>query len=155
VARDLTDRIRNLVGADSPRVERARRVADTVRAVTGHRWVGVYAVEDDEVVNLAWSGPGPPAHPRFAFGSGLTGAAIEARATIVSNDVATDSRYLRTLDTTGSEIIVPVIADDRVVGTLDVESARTGAFGEQDRRMLERIAAELLPLYRGRRAPAD
>jgi L-methionine (R)-S-oxide reductase len=155
VARDLTDRIRDLVGADSPRIERARRVADAVRAGTGHRWVGVYAVEEDEVTNLAWSGPGPPAHPRFAVGSGLTGAAIEARATIVSNDVATDSRYLRTLDTTGSEIIVPVVADDRVVGTLDVESARTGAFGEQDRRTLERIAAELLPLYRGRRAPAD
>lgn len=117
--------------------------------------MGVYAVEDDEVVNLAWSGPGPPAHPRFAIGSGLTGAAIEARATIVSNDVANDSRYLPTLNTTGSEIIVPVIADDRVVGTLDVESVRTGAFGEEDRSALERIAAELLPLYRGRGAPAD
>jgi L-methionine (R)-S-oxide reductase len=147
VARDVTDRIRDLVGADSPRVERARRVADAVRAVTGHRWVGVYAVRDDEVVNLAWSGPGPPAHPRFAIGSGLTGAAIEARATIVSNDVANDSRYLRTLDTTGSEIIVPVIAGDRVVGTLDVESARTGAFGEEDRRALERVAAELPSLF--------
>jgi L-methionine (R)-S-oxide reductase len=147
VARDVTDRIRDLVGADSPRVERARRVADVVRAVTGHRWVGVYAVRDDEVVNLAWSGPGPPAHPRFAIGSGLTGAAIEARATIVSSDVANDSRYLRTLDTTGSEIIVPVIAGDRVVGTLDVESARTGAFGEEDRRALERVAAELPSLF--------
>jgi putative methionine-R-sulfoxide reductase with GAF domain len=104
-------------------------------------------VRDDEVVNLAWSGPGPPAHPRFAIGSGLTGAAIEARATIVSSDVANDSRYLRTLDTTGSEIIVPVIAGDRVVGTLDVESARTGAFGEEDRRALERVAAELPSLF--------
>jgi L-methionine (R)-S-oxide reductase len=147
VARDVTDRIRDLVGADSPRVERARRVADAVRAVTGHRWVGVYAVRDDEVVNLAWSGPGPPAHPSFAIGSGLTGAAIEARATIVSNDVANDSRYLRTLDTTGSEIIVPVIAGDRVVGTLDVESARTGAFGKEDRRALEQVAAELPSLF--------
>jgi putative methionine-R-sulfoxide reductase with GAF domain len=155
VPSELTDRIRDLIGTDSPRSVTAQRVADAVRAATGHRWVGVYAVEDDEVVNLAWSGPGPPAHPRFAIGSGLTGAAIEARASIVSNDVATDSRYLRTLDTTGSEIIVPVIADDRVVGTLDVESARTGTFREQDRRTLERIAAELLPLYRGRRAPAD
>jgi L-methionine (R)-S-oxide reductase len=123
VSRDLTDRIRDLAGADAPRVERAPRVADAVRAGTGHPWVGVYAVEDDEVVNLAWSGPGPPAHRRFAIGSGLTGAPIEERATIVSNDVATDSRYLRTLDTTGSEIIVPVIAGDRVVGTLDVERA--------------------------------
>jgi L-methionine (R)-S-oxide reductase len=147
VARDLIDRIRDLVGVEAPRIERARRVAHAVRAGTGQRWVGIYAVEDHEVVNLAWSGPGPPAHRRFAIGSGLTGAAIEARATIVSNDVANDSRYLPTLDTTGSEIIVPVIADDRVVGTLDVESVGTGAFGEEDRRALERVAAELPPLF--------
>jgi L-methionine (R)-S-oxide reductase len=147
VARDVIDRIRGFVDSDAPRVERAQRVADAVRATTGQRWVGVYAVDGDEVINVAWSGPGPPAHPRFSVRSGLTGAAIEARSTIVSNDVAGDPRYLRTLETTGSEIIVPVIVDARVVGTLDVESARTGAFSEEDRRVLERIAAELPPLY--------
>ena len=147
MGRDLVDRVRDLVGADAPPVERARRVADAVRAGTGQRWVGIYAVEHEEVVNLAWSGPGPPAHPRFPIGSGLTGAAIEKRATILSNDVANDSRYLTTSDTTGSEIIVPVLADDRVVGTLDVESVRTGAFGEEDRRAFQRVAAELLPLF--------
>jgi L-methionine (R)-S-oxide reductase len=147
VACDLIDRIRGFVGSDAPRAERAQQVADAVRAATGQRWVGVYAVEGGEVVNMAWSGPGPPAHPRFSVRSGLTGAAIEGRSTIVSNDVAADPRYLRTLETTGSEIIVPVIADARVVGTLDVESARTGAFSEDDRGALERIAAELPPLY--------
>jgi L-methionine (R)-S-oxide reductase len=135
------------VRGDSPRELRGQAVADTVRAATGQRWVGVYAVEAHEVVNLAWSGPGPPAHTRFPIGAGLTGAAIEARATVVSNDVANDSRYLIALETTGSEIIVPVLAGDRVVGTLDVESDRTGAFGDEDRAELERIAAELPPLY--------
>jgi L-methionine (R)-S-oxide reductase len=147
VARDVIDRIRGFVDSDAPRVVRAQQVADAVRAATGQRWVGVYAVDGDEVVNVAWSGLGPPAHPRFSVRSGLTGAAIEARSTIVSNDVAGDPRYLRTLETTGSEIIVPVLADARVVGTLDVESACIGAFSEEDRRVLERIAAELPPLY--------
>jgi L-methionine (R)-S-oxide reductase len=135
------------VRSDSPRHVRAQRVADAVRSATGHRWVGVYAVEAHEVVNLAWSGPGPPAHPRFNVGAGLTGAAIEARGTVVSNDVANDPRYLTALATTGSEIIVPILAEDRVVGTLDVESDRTGAFGDEDRAALERVAAELPPLY--------
>lgn len=118
-----------------------------MRTATGHRWVGVYAVEDEHVVNLAWSGPGPPAHPRFPIGAGLTGAAIEERQTVVSNDVANDPRYLTALETTGSEMIVPVLAGDRVVGTLDVESDRTGAFAADDRAKLERVARELLPLY--------
>jgi L-methionine (R)-S-oxide reductase len=143
----LAGRIREVVRSDSPRPARARSVADAVREATGRRWVGVYAVEGDEVVNLAWSGPGPPAHPHFPVGAGLSGAAIETRATVVSNDVANDPRYLTALATTGSEIIVPVLADDRVVGTLDVESDRAGAFGDEDRAELERIAAELAPLY--------
>jgi GAF domain-containing protein len=107
----------------------------------------VYAVEGDHVVNLAWSGPGPPAHLRFPIGAGLTGAAIEERQTVVSNDVANDPRYLTALDTTGSEMIVPVLAGGRVVGTLDVESDRTGAFADEDRAELERVARELLALY--------
>jgi L-methionine (R)-S-oxide reductase len=144
---NLADRVHELVQSDSPRAARAQAVADAVRAATGQRWVGVYAVEDDQVVNLAWSGPGPPAHPRFPVGAGLTGAAIEARATVVSNDVANDPRYLTALETTASEMIVPVVERDRVVGTLDVESDRTGAFGDEDRAELERIAAELPPLY--------
>jgi L-methionine (R)-S-oxide reductase len=148
MASDLTDRIRDLIGTDSSRSVRAQGVADAVRAATGHRWVGVYAVEDDHVVNLAWSGPGPPAHPRFQIGAGLTGAAIEERHTIISNDVANDSRYLTALETTGSEMIVPVLAGGRVLGTLDVESDRAGAFSDEDRAELERVAHELLPLYR-------
>jgi L-methionine (R)-S-oxide reductase len=145
---NLADRIRELVQREDPRSVRAQGVADAVRAATAHRWVGIYAVERDQVVNLAWSGPGPPAHPRFPLGAGLTGAAIEGRAAIVSNDVENDPRYLTTLETTGSEMIVPVVAGDRVVGTLDVESDRTGAFGNEERRELERVAQELLPLYR-------
>jgi L-methionine (R)-S-oxide reductase len=143
----LADRVREVVQRGEPPSARAQRVADVVREATGHRWVGVYAVEEDQVVNLAWSGPGPPAHPRFPLGAGLTGAAIHERATVVSNDVANDPRYLTALETTGSEMVVPVLASDRVVGTLDVESDRIGAFGDEDRAALERIAAELQPLY--------
>lgn len=50
---------------------------------------------------------------------------------------------------TRSEIIVPVLDPDdgRVIGTLDVESQRRGAFGPGDQRALERAAAVLLPLW--------
>jgi L-methionine (R)-S-oxide reductase len=143
----LADRVREVVQRGEAPSARAQRVADVVREATGHRWVGVYAVEEDEVVNLAWSGPGPPAHPRFPLGAGLTGAVIHERATVVSNDVANDPRYLTALETTGSEMVVPILVSDRVVGTLDVESDRIGAFGDEDRAALERIAAELQPLY--------
>ena len=107
----------------------------------------MYEVTPTEVVNLAWSGPAPPAYPRFPADQGLTAAAISTRATVLSNDVARDPRYLTALASTGSELIAPVIVGDRVVGTLDVDEA-TGAFSSDDRRLLELVAGELGPLYR-------
>jgi L-methionine (R)-S-oxide reductase len=144
---ELPKAVRVAVDLPLGREERSRRVADLVRSATGRRWVGVYEVTPTEVVNLAWSGPAPPAHPRFSVERGLTGAAISTRETVVSNDVARDPRYLTALATTGSELIVPVIVGDRIVGTLDVEDESTDAFGADDQRLFERVAAEMRPLY--------
>ncbi len=147
VSDDLLEAVRAAAALPLARDERSQRIADLVRAATGRRWVGVYEVTPTEVVNLAWSGPSPPAHSRFPAVRGLTGAAIRARETVVSNDVARDRRYLTALASTGSELIVPVTVGEHVVGTLDVEDERTDAFGDDDRRLFERIAGELGPLY--------
>jgi hypothetical protein len=44
-------------------------------------------------------------------------------------------------------LIAPVIVGDRVVGTLDVEDERTDALSDGDRRLFERVAGEMRPLY--------
>jgi L-methionine (R)-S-oxide reductase len=144
---ELHEAVRAAAEPRLPRDERAQRIADLVRAATRRRWVGVYEVTAAEVVNLAWSGPAPPAHPRFPAERGLTGAAISARETVVSNDVAHDPRYFTALVSTGSEMIVPVIVDDRVVETLDVEDESVDAFDDDDRLLFERVAGEMGPLY--------
>jgi putative methionine-R-sulfoxide reductase with GAF domain len=66
---------------------------------------------------------------------------------VLSNDVANDPRYLTALESTGSELIVPVLVEGRVVGTLDVEDERTAAFDEGDRATFEELAAALTALY--------
>jgi len=128
--------------------ERAERIADLVRIRTLRRWVGIYRVDDDEVTNLAWSGPTPPAYMRFPADRGLTSGAIWSGNTIVSNDVRNDPLYLTALESTGSELIVPVFVDERVVGTLDVEDAQTCAFDDTDRILFEAVAAALTGLFR-------
>lgn len=147
IANELREAVRVAAELRLPRDERAQRIADLIRTSTDRRWVGIYEVTPTEVVNLAWSGPAPPAHPRFPSERGLTGAAIRARETVVSNDVARDPRYLTALASTGSELIVPVKVGDEVVGTLDVEDEGTDAFSDDDRRLFERLAGELVSLY--------
>lgn len=65
----------------------------------------------------------------------------------MSNDVAHDSRYLTNMESTGSELIAPVVANVVVVGTLDIESDRTGAFTDTDVELARRLAAALEALW--------
>lgn len=127
--------------------ERAAGAAHLIRERTGHRWVGIYRVTDTDVRNLAWSGPAGPAYPNFPIEQGLTGAAIRSAASVLSNDVANDPRYLTNQTTTGSELIVPILADGQVVGTLDVEDATTNAFDENGQVRFEEIATALVELF--------
>jgi len=138
--------VAQLVSAPAAVNRRAHRAAELIRAATGRRWVGIYAVREHQVENLAWSGVGPPAHPVFALDEGLTATAIATGRTVVSNNVAADPRYLTNQAATGSELIVPILSE-WVLGTLDVEDASIDAFDGKDQRVFEQIATALIPLY--------
>jgi putative methionine-R-sulfoxide reductase with GAF domain len=83
---------------------RAEQIADTIRATGPHRWVGIYEVDAcvGQVSNLAWSGPGAPAHPVFPITRRLTGRAVAERRTVNVGDVAQDADYLTALGDTRS-----------------------------------------------------
>lgn len=145
----MARQIAEILGGTADRTTKASHAAQAIRAAGGYRWVGIYDVTDQLVANLAWSGPGPPAHPVFPPTQGLTSTAITTRATVLVGDITADERYLQALSDTRSEIIVPVLdpGNGRVIGTLDVESQRRAAFGPADQRALEGAAAALLPLW--------
>jgi putative methionine-R-sulfoxide reductase with GAF domain len=128
---------------------RAQRAAEIVRAARNYRWVGVYEVDDDRITILGHSGPTAPAFPSFEAFEGLSGEAVRTRAPVVSNDVSRDSRYRTTFESTGSETVVPILGAESgiVIGTLDVESERIGAFGRADEEFLEACAMALMPLF--------
>jgi putative methionine-R-sulfoxide reductase with GAF domain len=144
---DLVERVAHVSGGPGSRAHRALLAADLIRRETGHRWVGIYSVARGTVVLQAWSGPAAPAYPEFPADRGLTGAAIAARDVVVSNDVAADPRYLTNSETTGSELIAPVLAATRVIGAVDLESDRTGAFSEADVDLARRLATAVASLW--------
>jgi L-methionine (R)-S-oxide reductase len=78
---------------------------------------------------------------------GLSGAAVATRKPVVVQDVTADPRYLTAFGSTCAEAIFPVAIDGRVVGTIDVESDRTNAFGTQDVEFLKTCTLILSPLW--------
>lgn len=110
--------------------------------VPDYTWVGVYLLEGDELVLGPFLGK-PSPHTRIALGSGICGAAATEKDTIIVDDVNADPRYLACSIETQSEIVVPIMRGDRVLGEIDIDSDRRAAFGERDRALLERVAAAL------------
>lgn len=78
---------------------------------------------------------------RLPSGAGITGWVARTGAPLLVDDVATDARYYRFDDRTRSELAVPLIAEGKVLGVFNVESARPAAFGPRDLHMLTTLAS--------------
>ena len=145
----LLEEVSRELNGGGGRERKAAGVARAIRRAGTYRWVGLYEVTEDEIVNLAFDGLGVPAHPRLPVTQGLSGAAVASGETVMVGDVSKDPRYLTAFGSTRSEIIVPVVdrAGRKVVGTIDVESERVDAFSEVDRAALERCASAVAELF--------
>jgi putative methionine-R-sulfoxide reductase with GAF domain len=142
-ALEAVDRIINL-GGDADDV--LRQVVSVLHDRFDHySWVGIYLVEDDELVLGPWEGPQATEHVRIPVGQGICGAAAASGRTEVVDDVNADPRYLACFPSTRSEIVVPISYEGRVVAEIDIDSDTPAAFGENDRRFLERVALLISP----------
>jgi GAF domain-containing protein len=141
--------LRTVVDSADNRESKARRIAELIRVAGEYRWVGIYDVTSDEIAAMAWSGVGAPSFPRFPITQGLNGAAVRAGSAVIVGDVTRDARYLTTLGTTRSEMVVPVKnALGAVIGTIDVESEIVDRFTEVDRQFIESCANQIVSLWR-------
>ena len=115
--------------------------------VADYTWVGIYLLYGNELVLGPFLGRLSP-HARIPLGRGICGAAAAEKATIIVDDVNTDPRYLACSVDTRSEIVVPIMTDEEVLGEIDIDSDRPAAFGSADRELLEQVAAVLAPRVR-------
>jgi phosphoserine phosphatase RsbU/P len=77
------------------------------------------------------------------LGKGLTGAAAESREVVRVHDTAKDPRYIASHSDIRSEVAVPLIVQDRVVGVMDLESDRVGYFSDDHVRTLALLAPQV------------
>jgi len=107
-----------------------------------YNWVGFYMLDpgDENVLVLGPFHGAPTEHVRIPVHQGICGAAVAQGETVVVADVAADPRYLACSIETKSEIVVPIRANGKVVGEIDIDSHTLNAFGADDRRFLEECA---------------
>jgi sigma-B regulation protein RsbU (phosphoserine phosphatase) len=76
-------------------------------------------------------------------GRGLVGAAAQSKKPVLAPDVARDPRYIKANPETRSELCVPLIYKDEVIGVLDLEHTRRGYFTEEHLRTVSTLAAQV------------
>jgi GAF domain-containing protein len=105
-------------------------------------WVGFYLVDGSELV----LGPfqGLPACVRIPFGRGVCGTAISERKTIRVEDVNQFPGHIACDAASQSEIVIPLIKNDTLIGVLDIDSPELNRFDEIDETELNDFVQLLL-----------
>ena len=106
-------------------------------------WVGIYLVKGKMLELAAYDGESETEHVRIPIGQGICGSAAKEGRTILVPDVNKDPRYLACFTSTRSEIVVPILGKDTVLGEIDIDSDRLSAFDVEDQRILEAVARNL------------
>ena len=93
-------------------------------------WVGFYLLKNSELV----LGPfqGKPACVRIGLGSGVCGTAAKRRETIMVDNVHDFPDHIACDSASNSEIVVPLVAGEQLIGVLDLDSPSLSRFDEED-----------------------
>jgi GAF domain-containing protein len=132
--------IRVLIGIDDD-VAAMATMSSMIHHAFGYLWTGFYRVVSPDLLRI---GPyqGTVGCLEIQFGRGVCGTAAAEQRSVVVPDVRRFPGHIACDDRARSEIVVPVY--DRagaLIAVLDVDSARTSTFTEQDREGLENIVS--------------
>ena len=105
-----------------------------------YSWIGIYIVENNDLILGPWRGKQATEHTRIPIGKGICGSAAATGKTEIISDVNSDNRYLACFVSTKSEIVVPIKKDGNVLGEIDIDSDVKDAFTIEDKEFLEKIA---------------
>jgi len=128
-------------GERDPWANAANAAALVFEALPDLNWAGFYFMRGGELV----VGPfqGRVACVRIPIGHGVCGVAAERRATVIVPDVHEFPGHIACDTASNSEIVVPLLAGERLIGVLDLDSPRLGRFTAADAPLLEALARKL------------
>jgi sigma-B regulation protein RsbU (phosphoserine phosphatase) len=122
------------------------RVAEVVKRVIDYEMFGILLVDESRgelVLRKAVSYGAQKEKTRIKLGEGLCGAAAVTKQAIRVGDVTQDPRYLALIPETRSELVVPLVHKDRVVGVFDLESPALDRFTDEHVKVLTPLASQV------------
>jgi len=124
-----------------------RRVAELVRKVIDYQIFAILLLnEKTQELHMRFQIGYPREiadRMRIKVGEGVTGLAAQRREAMLVNDVTSESRYIGAVPSVRSELAVPLIIKNRVIGVINIESEQPDYFQEEHKRLLTLIASRM------------
>ena len=121
------------------------RIAQLMRRVIDYRTFGIWLLDEsgsELEIKLAVQYGEKVQVPRVPVGEGLVGYAALHKEPVLVPDVAEDPRYINVVADVRSELAIPMLLKDRVIGVLDLESPELDAFTKRDVEILTLLASQ-------------
>jgi GAF domain-containing protein len=137
---DLLSAIDGLLDGETDAIANAANIAASIyEHVPDLNWAGFYFLKGSTLV----LGPfqGRPACVRIPMGAGVCGTAASSRDTVVVEDVHAFPGHIACDAASNSEIVVPLLRGETVIGVLDIDSPRHARFGAREKAAFEAVAA--------------
>ncbi|MFN6964871.1 MAG: PP2C family protein-serine/threonine phosphatase [Pyrinomonadaceae bacterium] len=127
-------------------------VMDTLGSLIHYDAAGIYLIERDDdhdqhvfrsKVIRGYAISKQLVTPRLKLGEGFIGTVAQTGRPIICSDVSRDPRYFAARPQTRSELVAPIISNDKVIGVFDLESDRLAAYSEEDLAILQLLTSQV------------
>lgn len=140
----LLPQIKALISGESDVIANLANVSAALKESFDFFWVGFYLRKEDELV----LGPfqGPIACTRIQKGKGVCGSSWEQSKTLIVPNVDEFPGHIACSSMSKSEIVIPIIKNNDIIGVLDVDSDQLNDFDEIDELYLNELCQHLAEL---------
>jgi GAF domain-containing protein len=135
---NLAAQLRSLLEGENDTIANAANFAAVLyHALPDLNWAGFYFKQGEELV----LGPfqGQPACVRIPMGKGVCGTAAQQRQTLLVDDVHDFPGHIACDSASNSEIVVPLVRGEELIGVLDLDSPLSARFDDEDARGLNAL----------------
>lgn len=146
---DITNKISRSLDLD----EVLNLVMDTLGSLLPYDAAGIYLIDQDadpknqyifkSKVIRGYDISFALIEPRLRMGEGFLGTVAQTGKPIICPDVSKDPRYFKAREKTKSEMLAPIISNERVIGVFDLESDQLNAYNQDDLELLQLLSSQV------------
>lgn len=141
----LDKQVSSIVDKKYPLVTNLSNVSALLNQFENINWCGFYTVKQDGL----YLGPfqGEVACSFIPFDKGICGRCYQQKKTIIIDDVLADKDHIACSSASRSEIVTPIIKNNKVVALIDIDAPIKNRFTQSDKEILEKVAEILKELF--------